>query len=512
MNLMGLHTNLGSSSGGGSSGSSDIIKSYTVSSDGPISAGDVCEIVNGQVRTTKSVIYPTTPIVNSYVATPTSQSTTRATRAASDIIDDGHILMIINGGTSLYAQVISNTLGSISGNQNYLISPSGYGIYGVKVKVIDTSKAIVTYINNSYQACVVVLSINGTIISASTPYIFTAFSGNFGNPAMDNTALFKVDSNRFLLLASIHGVFITLNADNSITFGTGYSWATGLNNFDAALIDSKTIIVMGTFYNSGDSGYHSSPQLLTLDLDLLTISTTGRSTCTDNYTMLKGGSTNLGMVRVISITPTSFYAISYYYNGSSTGIMLSSYKILSNSIYCTYVSTNWIATFDSSESSEVFLFKTNNPKKLGILIFSSSFQERMIDISQPDAPVFTAVNSSDNLLNGFTYASFLRLGNSSYFAIAPRSTTNVYTIIRGYITSSMAGSLWIKQVLNPQCIALSSGNTGDTISCQIKGIAKGLSNLSPGKTYYCSDTGKLIDSVTDNPVGLAISPTELLIN
>jgi predicted anti-sigma-YlaC factor YlaD len=69
----------------------------------------------------------------------------------------------------------------------------------------------------------------------------------------------------------------------------------------------------------------------------------------------------------------------------------------------------------------------------------------------------------------------------------------------------------VTHVKNPQVMSMQSGATGSTVKCLFKGITSGLSGLIPNNTYYCDDNGNLTTSITDIKIGVAISPTELLI-
>lgn len=85
----------------------------------------------------------------------------------------------------------------------------------------------------------------------------------------------------------------------------------------------------------------------------------------------------------------------------------------------------------------------------------------------------------------------------------PIKATDLLSFVGNKVIKETGGS-------NLRCMALESGNVGDSIKCQITGVVRQLNGFEIGGNYY-DNGGSLSTVVSDKYIGLAITKDELLL-
>lgn len=69
----------------------------------------------------------------------------------------------------------------------------------------------------------------------------------------------------------------------------------------------------------------------------------------------------------------------------------------------------------------------------------------------------------------------------------------------------------VKRITNVVGFAMNAATPGQPVKVKLRGFVKNLSGLQPNRTYYANGNGSLTTTISGTKIGVAISPTELLI-
>lgn len=96
--------------------------------------------------------------------------------------------------------------------------------------------------------------------------------------------------------------------------------------------------------------------------------------------------------------------------------------------------------------------------------------------------------------------------NSTHFVVTYSDSTNnrIDTAVVGHFSNLTAST--------PIGIAVGAGSAGQSVNVIYQGIVGGFSNLTAGAAYYIASNGTVSTSSTGNPLGLAVSSTQVLLN
>jgi hypothetical protein len=103
--------------------------------------------------------------------------------------------------------------------------------------------------------------------------------------------------------------------------------------------------------------------------------------------------------------------------------------------------------------------------------------------------------------------------NSQGFSVLRKLTNSQYVLcMEDSFFSSMVGEYTGTEFGTIIGTANGAASTGQTVSVLLNGVSENHSSLSPGTNYYSLPDGSLTTTTTSAPVGLALSPTALLLD
>lgn len=266
MDLLPIH------GAGNSSVINNIIESYTVSSDGNINAGDLCEFINGQVRKTgfeKSSSNITQ--INSTYTTYLSamQLTPTSVLVCYCNANNGHYLYAV------YLTISNNSINALSPIEINSVS-SSY----ISAVALSYNTVIVTYRNdsNTYLYYIpLTIATTGTISIGNTYQINSVVSYN--------TSLIKLSSSVAILTyfagSTIYLYGVTLNTNGTIGTISQISLATTgtYSSLSSQILDSNSAFVCYT----NSSGYLSGLILFINGTNITYSTPTQLNTTITNY-------------------------------------------------------------------------------------------------------------------------------------------------------------------------------------------------------------------------------------
>lgn len=471
--------------GGTASNVDDLIKEYTVSADGDISAGDLCEFINGQVRKTTS---------NYVIAIPTEINNSNSSYIHSVSLDINKILVCYRDAVYGYAYAVILTInGTIITQGNHSIL-TGFDVSNMIISKLNSGKACLTYrASSSGYIFALILNVSGSTITTGSYYSV------FGINSLSVTAI-TVDETHVLVSYAHNGqgnrlyhILMTISGD-AITVGTPYP----SNSTDAVGYISSTLLTTNTVFvcfRNGTNGGYLYGVVLTINLS------NGFPTHGD-YTQIVTADINYTSTATIDSTRilVSFSIPSPNYARAMV-VSISNYTITTN----TWLQVNSVATGSKSiVQIDATRFLLSYWASSTVYVYSVILTVSGTSIAI--GPILQIDNCSGN--TNYPVTSCF-LDTNKYIVAYTASNLNGKACCL-FINDNNVSKTFLGTVLNPQVLALASASIGNTVKCLIKGIAKGLSGLIPNNTYYC-DNGDLTTTVTSNKIGVALSDTELLI-
>lgn len=479
----------------------DIIQSYIVSADGNISAGDLCEFVNGQVRTTKLKTADLKAVTNIPVS---SKFKLKALQ-----VNSTQVLVIgVNNSTNL----LWGQLHEVNEITNTVSSGALTQLSSVMIRFFDACKLSDSQVFLTYTSTAdntirsVVLSLSGNTVFVNTvinvngyvPYNIIAVS------ATPTTAcVYFVHANQAIwyLTWSISGTNLsTLNqaqwqADSYTTFESlqiskiqsGYYLVSFLKRHNTDLTGTTFL----AYAVKIDGGANPTP-----------------------FGGISSGNYNVGEFAASNVLNGNFCLAML---DQSTGVLsVSKYKVTINT-------TAMTSTFEYGtplygivrrsvhaniavvmlEDSIAMLNWTDAPYSglyTSMLTFSGCYPQAMTTPILMDS-VQRRYLLETVMVNGRILQVYSLPGNSNYIEFLEA------TYIRGLLK--------LKKVVStekPQGVALNSANAGETVKLLIKGIKVVGQTLEPNATYYCNEAGKLVKDPTIFPIGIALNVSELSVN
>lgn len=454
----------------------DLVHSYTVSSDGNISAGDLCEFINGQIRKT---------FLSSETNVKTNINAANSSFSSAVLLDDIHVLVNYNT-TCLYAVLL--TVNGATINIGTPLQINSRTSTHISSTIIDNSRVLVTYCDYSvnYYLWGVILTVSNDTITIGTLTQLNTSASYYIN-------IIRLDSNRALV-----------------------SYQNGSNNnylYSAVLSISGTTITPGSFYQINSAGISfptgvildSNRVLLCYNASAIVLTISGTSISTGSVYSINSAS----CVCTSLVLLDSNRALLSYQNGGTSPYPIQSVVVFIDgniiSFGNVYTINNVIAYSITSlllDSNHVLLGYTNTSSRYMYAVVLT-INSAIITIG-----TLTQINSIST-----TYTSAILLNSMTVLMVG---TTNsyAYSLMLG-INITDVSQIIVSHNKKVHVIASALANSGDTIKCYLKGLIKGLSGLIPNNTYYCDDNGKLTLIQTrsgEKSIGVALSSTELLVD
>lgn len=464
-----------------------IVDSYIVSADGNLNAGDLCEFINGQIRKTS---YTTTSSIDNQV-------------------------------NSIYsASFVSST-------------------------PISSTQALLAYIgnvSNSYLY-VVVLTINGASISIGTPTQITSVSTSFPNLSVLNSTTIVISylpgtTYVYSNILTISGSTISVGSQTQISTIIGYY-------IESLVLNSNQILL--TYMNASSSPYQTMGVILTISGSSISI---GAATQITNMRQAVSTLTKLSATSALIIfrdnSSSYLWAVAISISGTNitAGATVEVYGATANWLTLVTLSTTQaVAVWQGASSylQAVSIIVSGTTIVLGtvtqvvnavtaytasVAVNSNQVIAFYVNSSNYLAAVMLTIAAGGILTNGSpivlvslnTYQLQAMLIDSQHVLLSYQidlSTCYVYSRIIGIDNLVNPSLTVVTHNKQPNVLALTSGTSGNTIKCGLKGIIKPNINFTSGVTYYCDDSGKLVVIPTragEKPIGVSLSDTELLIN
>lgn len=494
-----------------SGGEDEILRTYTVSADGPIAAGDLCEFVNGAVRRTK--------LKTASMGIKTDLKANARNTIKATVLDDTHVLIVTSdAGTNLYGQilVIDEVNGTITkGAKTQLTSVSvltpGYDVCGM-----SSTFALVAFKNttNGY-VCLLPLTISGTTITAGTIVNDTA------RGSTTEVALEKYATNS-LIMFSLYGAYVNYVpiyiSGNVPSFGAfvdnwlsdTYYTTTKLrvNKVDESGVNPYFIVERHGVYNYNGT----TPQNDTLFANYI------KSTAASANGNMYGLSINTGIQR-----KATDYCVSNGWAGRVVSVLSdvnSQYvSVLKNSILLKDdgtvsaefpSATNVFQTILREQVANLNIFQYEKDKH----IFSytgnpyGSIRSSILNFTDLDCVSMTTP-IQQNSVNS-RWIETIRLNSGALLNLSSDPSDSYY--VRADLQQVLRGYPRPFKVLgyeDPRGVALNSANVGESVKLLIKGVKNVGKTLQPGCKYYCDENGLLTINVTPYYVGTSLNSQDL---
>ncbi len=452
-----------------------LIRSYTISSDGSLNAGDFCEFINGQVKKYKYEETIDTAIPNAKSITAISACK----------INANQILVAYSTSNSQTFALIINMNGIVMNYGSPVVIGTSTTTTNIQTYLLDSSHALVVYADG-LDTIAIHLNISGNTVSLN---IGARSIGNVYSSS-DDRAICIINPTTFICLyrasdGSVHALLYTINSGfilgNNITvyssMGGGY--------YNLCKIDSTK--VLATFTNGSSQ-------------TLMAVLTVSGTTITNNGALVSIAAYNYGM----------------------HSILLDSTHVLFVWNYGSGIKATIIAVGTTSYSLGS-IFQINNIPNLSFLQCNMIDNGNHILLNFYDGAdrylkssilLVSCTNMSINIINACSKIC-QQDANRSY--VIPLDFTHLF-YIKMLNTNALTGvffninfNICLNKEINPRLMALSSGSAGQSINFLMSGVSNAFSGLIPGKTYYCDDNGNLSLDICHGVVGLALSPTELLL-
>lgn len=465
--------------GGNNNAVDDIIRNYTVSADGNINAGDLCEFINGQVRKTFKTTVSTNDVALNSVASMYS---------VSEVLDSTHVIVFYAGVSTYLWAVVLTIVDHSTISIGALTQLTSVATVSIATTLINPYKILISYQGASGYLNSAVVTVDGDTITLGTPSVLNAVSSTAINSK-------RLDTNRVLLTyraTSGYLFTIVLIIKNNAIYSFGAILQTipySSTVYDVAVLTPTTAVIC---YVYSTCTYYS---FLSIVDTLVTV--------------------QVGGVSLIGRTPSALELLTIDSTHVFVQFVDSSNNFLSSGVLVISGTTLYTKIFEPVYSCGSFLdIKFLNEDKSKILIVYAGaspyyMYARVINIVEYEQVFGTPIQ-----LNSLpSYYNSISVIDEKHAIVSFRNNTSTYlSAVHLGIDGTTVSKTVITHDLSPKIIAQSSAISGNLASFLIKGTVKELSGLVPNSEYYCDDSGNLTKTVTDIRIGVALSNTELLVD
>ena len=453
-----------------------LIHDFVVASGQSVSAGDVVALINNKIKKgSREYDFFGPQVIFDSTATSDISSTT--------LSDTKFVVAYRDGGNSGYGTVV---VGEVSGNV-ITFGPqvvfNSATTYDISAAAFSDTKFVVSYrdLGNSSFGTAIVGEVSENVITFGPQVVFNSASTGFISAAALSDTKFVVayrDSGNSNYGMSVVGEV----SGNVITFGPEYvfSYTTSEYIYAAGLSDTKFVVA---YRNGGNSYYGTavvgevSGNVITFGPQVVFNSARTDYISTDALSDTKFvvaysdfgnsyyGTAVVGEVSGNVITFGPEYVFSYTTSGYISAAGLSDTKFIV--AYSDFGNSYYGTAVVCEVSGNVITF---GPQ----VVFNSARTDHISTNALPDTKFVAAYSDFEN----------------SYYG----------TAVMGEVPGVLMG------------IADAAASGGESVPVIIHGISDHHSGLVPGLLYYAGPDGSLTAEWTSTKIGIAVSPTELLLD
>ncbi len=450
------------------------------SGSAPINVGDLVAYVNGKAQKARAAIIAGTPVDANAV------SSTQESAAA--LSSTSFVMAYYNGSTGFINAVVGTVSGTaITYGTPVALSASVYSGTNVSVAALSSTAFVISYqAVSTLYAQAVVATVSGTAITYGTPAALNAVSSSYTPVAALSATSFVVayynNSTNYAnaVVATVSGTTITAGTPQVMSSGTIIA-----GNFSVAALSSSLFVVAYTV--SGPTTY------------LVAGSVSGTTiTAGTPYGAISASSSS---VSIATLSSTAF--VTGYITGSAT----------INAAVGTVSGTT--ITFGNAYSFPAPTGTTSASAPSVAAFSSTSF------VATYAAANSYYVNAAVGTVSGttVTWGPNVVLNNVASNMYAPPAVAAALsssTFVVGYRNPSGYAEAFAAQSVTPSSniigMATTAASPGGTVTVASNGIVTGLSGLTTGSTYYDSLALGLSTTTSTYKVGLALSPSSILLN
>jgi hypothetical protein len=451
-----------------------LIADFVVAAGESVTAGDVVGFLDGYVQKGFGIAYSTEYVFNSADTDDISAAALSSTKFVVAYYDAGNS----DYGTAVIGDVSGNT---ITYGSEYVFNSAASS--DISVAPLSETKFAVGYRdigNSDYGTAVIGDVSDSNIITYGSEYVFnSAFSWRISVAALSSTKFvvaYQDNGNSDYGTAVIGAV-----SGNTITYGSEYVFnSADTDEISAADLSSTKFVV--AYLDNGNSYY-------------------GTAVIGD----VSGNTITYGSEYVFNSAPSYFNSAAAL---SSTRFVVA-YQDNGNSDYGT-------AVIGDVSDSNIITYGSE-------YVFNSAATGSISAAARSDTQFVVAYYDAGNSAYGTVVIGDVSINYGSeyvfnsawsvYNSVAALSSTK-FVVAYGDNGNSDYGTAVIGNVYSEDVVGIArqSRTAGQTVPVIIGGVSDLHSNLSVGAVYYVDASGALTMTKTDWPVGLAISPTELLLD
>ena len=480
----------------------DMIFEYTVSADGNIVAGDLCEFINGQVRKTK---YET------FNATTNVMNSTASMNINSILLNDNYVLVFFQYNTGSYPMIM--LLKIDAGIITKVITETqvlNAAVSNMNVVKISETKALITYrLNSDTYMYGVIININ---------YVNNSFSlvsaQKLTSIASDKPFCIQISNGRVLMLYSgttnyyLYGIVLTISND-VIYLGTNYALGSATNTsvITGYKLSGDRVFFFWEFYTSGYNLYYGMIDVS--DLGVVTY-TVGSAYWDSGQRFYQTVVSCYGASKLILIEQnyecykflfTLRNTTSPYYTMLCPIYIYGNFNVVLDINFITATIGDGACDIVRIDNYSAYLVAYTNTGAV-VKYLKITFDQITKTIS------VGAVNLLNSSAFGTAFNVFL-LKNKK--AVLVGFYSNAVGAFSCDLSENALSTKFVTKSLKPKLMCVSGAIIGSKAKFQFANIISNLSNLSPYAEYYCDNNGSLTTTVTNFYIGIALSSTVLLV-
>ena len=451
----------------------NLIRNFVVASGESVSAGDVVVFINENVKKGPSRDFGSEYVFN-------SASTSYICAAA--LSNTKFVVAYGDFGNSWYGTAV---VGAVSGNTITYRSEYVYNSADtryISAAALSNTKFVVAYLDfgNSGYGTAVVGEVSGNTITYGSKYVYNSASTWHPSAAALSATKFVVaygDGGNSQYGTAVVGEV----SGNNITFGSEYVYNSASTDFISATALSSNKFVVA--YQDVENSQYGTAVVGDVSGNVITF---GSEYVYNSATTVYNSAATLYNTKFVVVyydEGNSWYGTAVVGDVSGNVITFGSEYVYNSAI------THSPSTAALSNTKFVVAYRDFGNSQYGTALVGEVSGNT---ITYGSEYVYNSVDtrsvSAAALSNTKFVVAYLDLGNSSY------------------------GTAVVADLGIPLGIADAAASSGETVPVILHGISDHHSSLVPGAFYYGQPDGSLTATATDTRVGVAISPTELLLD